>query len=248
MGLLFSTHSCYYSQNRETIAACCFLSFLHHWHWASRCVWKGTNKFEPTMQDIRKIQNDPSLFRKYCLSLTVSWLLFAEKKAFRQVGLFPQFRCQFANTLGRRRALLITATLFVIAPLLSALAPDYLALLFGRTGAIGPSSMNVSSHAINFILGASLLLVTNILIHIALLQNSHVRIPCGQSKQVVFTQKLKKYFVKVTGGRHTITPLLSSDHSSWVLLKRICVTDHHGHTQMQERELYHRLSTFKRVL
>jgi len=40
---------------------------------------------------------------------------------------------QFANTLGRRRALLITATLFVIAPLLSALAPDYLALLFGRT-------------------------------------------------------------------------------------------------------------------
>lgn len=40
---------------------------------------------------------------------------------------------QFANSLGRRRALLTTALLFLAAPLLSATAPNYGLLLFGRT-------------------------------------------------------------------------------------------------------------------
>mmetsp|Transcript_19141 Transcript_19141/g.39891 ORF Transcript_19141/g.39891 Transcript_19141/m.39891 type:complete len:486 (+) Transcript_19141:98-1555(+) len=40
---------------------------------------------------------------------------------------------QSANTLGRRRALLTTAALFVVSPLLSALSPNYAVLLFGRT-------------------------------------------------------------------------------------------------------------------
>ena len=45
--------------------------------------------------------------------------------------------CQSANTLGRRRALLTTAALFVVSPLLSALSPNYAVLLFGRHPAGG---------------------------------------------------------------------------------------------------------------
>ena len=48
--------------------------------------------------------------------------------------------CQSANTLGRRRALLTTAALFVVSPLLSALSPNYAVLLFGRHPAGGFSN------------------------------------------------------------------------------------------------------------